>query len=161
MRLTPKTIPVRSKAPAKAPTHMERVLEACAELQSFNGEVPVLRQRIADSAREIFQGVVAGMMVRDGETYLSATVCTTDDPLRAKALMEHARSFATQAIEQERQLNFQFSYRLAESEAVYHGLAQPILTTGTIAVLVMVRSSIFAPAEGSAFGVMGNIARMA
>ena len=47
---------------------MERVLEACAELPSFSGELPVLRQRIAESAREIFQAVVAGMMVRDGET---------------------------------------------------------------------------------------------
>ncbi len=75
--------------------------------------------------------------------------------------MEHARSFATQAIEQKRQLNFQFSYRLAESEALYYGLAQPILTTGTLAALLVVRGSIFAPAEVSAFGVMGNIARMA
>src|SRR5260221_3893459 len=162
MRLPPKTIPVRSKATAKAPAPMERVLEACAELQSFNGEVPVLRQRIADLAREIFQGVVAGMMVRDGESCLPAAVCApTDDPLRTKALMEHARSFATQAIEQKRQLNFQFSYRLAESEALYYGLAQPILTTGTLAALLVVRGSIFAPAEVSAFGVMGNIARMA
>ncbi|HZE82051.1 MAG TPA: PAS domain S-box protein, partial [Candidatus Polarisedimenticolia bacterium] len=124
--------------------------------------MPVLRQRIAESAREIFQAVVAGIMVRDGETCLPAAVCTTtDDPLRTKALMEHARSFATQAIEQKRQLNFRFSYRLAESEALYYGLAQPILTTGTLAALLVVRGSIFAPAEVSAFGVMGNIARMA
>ncbi|MGZ4874581.1 MAG: GAF domain-containing protein, partial [Candidatus Angelobacter sp.] len=141
---------------------MERVLEACAELLSFNGELPVLRQRIAESAREIFQAVVAGIMVRDCESYLPAAVCAgADDPASAKALMEHARSFATQAIEQQRQLNFQFSYRLAKSEAIYHGLAQPILTTGTAAVLLVVRNSVFAPAEVSAFGVMGKIARMA
>ena len=66
-----------------------------------------------------------------------------DDPVSAKALMEHARSYATQAIEQNQQLSFKFSYRSAEKEVIYHGLAQPILTTGTAAVLLMVRKSVF------------------
>jgi hypothetical protein len=141
---------------------MERVLEACAELSSFSGELPVLRQRIAESARDIFQAVVAGIMVRDGESCLPATVCAgVDDPANAKALMEHARSFAVQAIEQKRSVNFRFSYRLAESEAIFYGLAQPILTTGVASVLLAVRTTVFAPAEVSAFGVMGNVARMA
>ena len=48
-----------------------------------------------------------------------------------------------------------------KTEAIYHGLAQPILTTGTAAVLLMVRKSAFTPAEISAFSVMGNIGRMA
>ncbi|MGZ7051795.1 MAG: hypothetical protein ACXVJ0_07055, partial [Candidatus Angelobacter sp.] len=92
MRPIPKATPVRSKPPAKAPAAMERVLEACAELVSFNGELPVLRQRIAESAREIFRAVVAGIMVRDCESYLPAAVCAgADDPASAKALMEHAR----------------------------------------------------------------------
>ena len=62
-----------------------------------------------------------------------------------------------QAIEQKQQLSFKFSYRSDENEAVYHGLAQPILTTGTAAVLLVVRNSAFTPAEISAFSVMGNI----
>ncbi|HEY5029699.1 MAG TPA: GAF domain-containing protein, partial [Candidatus Angelobacter sp.] len=162
MRLIPKATPVRSKSPAKATAPLERVLETCAELSSFSGELPVLRQRIAESARDIFQAVVAGIMVRDGESYLPATVCTgVDDPANAKALMEHARSFAAQAIEQKRSVNFRFSYRLPESEAIFYGLAQPILTTGAAAVLLAVRTTVFAPAEVSAFGVMGNVARMA
>jgi PAS domain S-box-containing protein len=161
MRLIPKATPVRSKAPAKALAPVEKVLEACAELSSFSGELPVLRQKIAESARDIFQAVVAAIMVRDGESYLPATVCTgIDDPANAKALMEHARSFAAQAIEQKRSLNFRFSYRLAESEAIFYGLAQPILTTSAAAVLLAVRITVFTPAEVSAFGMMGNVARM-
>ena len=75
--------------------------------------------------------------------------------------MEHARSYARQAIEQNQQLSFKFSYRSDEKEVIYHGLAQPILTTGTAAVLLMVRKSAFTPSEISAFSVMGNIGRMA
>src|SRR6185312_15897085 len=126
MRPRTKASPIRSKAPAKAPVTLEKVLEACAELPSFTGEPPFLRQRIAESAQRIFQAAVAGIMVREGESYLPAGVCTSkDDPANAKALMEHARPFAAQAIEQNRQLNFRISYHSDKSEAIYHGLAQP------------------------------------
>src|SRR6185437_10841466 len=162
MRLTPKAIPVRSKPTAKAPVSMERVLESCAELQSFVGGLPALRQRIAESARDIFQAVVSGIMVREGESYQCVAVCPgAGDPVSAKALMEHGRSYAAQVIEQNQQLSFRFSYRFTQTEAIYHGLAQPILTTGTAAVLLMVRKTAFTAAEVSAFGVMGNIGRMA
>jgi hypothetical protein len=162
MRPISKATPVRTKPPAKAPVSMEKVLEACAGLPSMGGEVAVARQRVAESAREIFKAVVAGIMVSDGGSYLPAAVCTGGgDPASAKALMEHARSFAAEAIEQKRRLNFKFSYRLAESEAIYHGLAQPMVTTGAASVLLVVRNSVFAPADVSAFGMMCNIARMA
>jgi hypothetical protein len=141
---------------------MERVHEACAGLASFTGGLPVLRQQIVDSARDIFQPVVSGMIVREGESYQPAAVCPgTEDLVNAKALMEHARSYARQAIDKNQQLSFKFSYRSDEKEATYHGLAQPILTTATAAVLLMVRKSAFTAAEISAFSVMGNIARMA
>jgi PAS domain S-box-containing protein len=141
---------------------MEKVFEACAELPSFTGELPRLRQHIAESARDIFQPVVSGILVRDGESYHAAAVCPgVGDPVNAKALMEHARSYARQAIEQNQQLSFKFSYRSDEKEVIYHGLAQPILTTGAAAVLLMVRKIGFTPAEISAFNVMGNMGRMA
>src|SRR5438270_5557735 len=162
MRSTIKVSPVRSKAPAKAPPSMEKVFEACAELPSFTGELPRLRQHIAESARDIFQPVVSGMLVREGESYHTAAVCPgAGDPVSAKALMEHARSYARQAIEHNQQLSFKFSYRSDEKEVIYHGLAQPILTTGAAAVLLMVRKIGFTPAEISAFSVMGNMGRMA
>jgi hypothetical protein len=107
---------------------MEKVFEACAELPSFTGELPRLRQHIAESARDIFQPVVSGILVRDGESYHAAAVCPgVGDPVNAKALMEHARSYARQAIEQNQQLSFKFSYHSDEKEVIYHGLAQPIL----------------------------------
>ena len=141
---------------------MENVLEACVQLPSLSGEPPVLRQYIAESARKIFDAAVAGMMVRDGESFLPGAVCTAvDESAGKKALLEHVRSFATQAIEQKRLLNFRFSYRSPDGEAIYHGLAQPMVTTGTAAVLLAVRSSVFSPTEVSAFSVLGNIARLA
>src|SRR5436305_2650925 len=162
MRPTIKARPVRSKAPAKAAVSIERVLKACAEFQSINGELPVLRQRIAESARDIFQPVVSGIFVREGESYHCAAVCpSAGDPVNAKALMDHARSYAAQAVEQNQQLSFKFSYRFTQTECVYHGVAQPILTSSTTAVLLMVRKSAFTSAEISAFGVMANIGRMA
>src|SRR5579864_2358636 len=161
MRLTPKVTAVRPKQTAKAPVPMDSVLEVCAELSS-GGSLPALRQRIAESAGDIFHAVVSGIMVREGETFHSAAVCSgAGDPVDAKALMEHARSYAAHAIEQKQQLSFRFSYRIAQTEAIYHGLAQPVLTTGSVAVLLMVRKSAFTAPEISAFGVMGNIGRMA
>ncbi|MGH9633962.1 MAG: PAS domain S-box protein [Candidatus Angelobacter sp.] len=138
------------------------MLEACAELSSFTGGLAALRQRIAESAGNIFHAVVSGMMVRECETFHSAAVCPgAGDPVSAKALLEHARSYAAHAIEQNQQLGFKFSYRFTQTEAVYHGVAQPILTTGASAVLLIVRKSAFTPAEISALGVMGNIGRLA
>jgi len=95
MRPTIKASPVRTKAPAKAPAPVERVLEACAEMLASTGELPLLRQRIAESVQQIFQAAVAGIMVHERESYLPAAVCTpAGGPASAKALMEHARSFA-------------------------------------------------------------------
>src|SRR5579871_778635 len=98
MRQIPKATTVRTKPAAKAPVPMDSVLEACGELSSFIGGLPALRQRIAESTRNIFQAVVSGIMVREGESYHSAAVCPGgDDSINAKALMEHARSYAAQA----------------------------------------------------------------
>jgi PAS domain S-box-containing protein len=162
MRPTRKTAQVRTKPLSRSSLSMEEVLEACAKLPSLSGDATALRQHIAESAKDIFQAVLAGMMVRHGESYLPGAICTdVDEPAGSKALLEHARSFATQAIEQKRLLNFRFSFRSQEGEVVYHGLAQPMMTTETASVLLVVRDSIFSPAELSAFGVLGNVARLA
>src|ERR1700729_4100586 len=89
MRPTRKTAKARSKAPARASSCMENVLEACVQLPTLSGDPPVLRQYIAESARKIFEAVVAGMMVRDGESFLPGAVCTdVDEPAGKKALLE-------------------------------------------------------------------------
>jgi two-component system NtrC family sensor kinase len=151
---------------------MENVLAACIELASLTGEPPILRRHIAEAARKIFQSLVAGVMLGDGAGLLSAATAAHDaveenapgdknSPASKNALLEHARSFATQAIEQKRLLTFRFSYRSPEGESVHHGLAQPISTTKNAAVLLVVRRNVFSPAEISAFNVLGGTARLA
>src|SRR6478609_3150790 len=172
MRPKPKARKVRSKTPSRASTCMENVLAACIELASLTGEPPILRRHIAEAARKIFQSLVAGVMLGDGAGLLSAATAAHDaveenapgdknSPASKNALLEHARSFATQAIEQKRLLTFRFSYRSPEGESVHHGLAQPISTTKNAAVLLVVRRSVFSPAEISAFGMLGGTARLA
>jgi hypothetical protein len=119
---------------------MENVLAACIELASLTGEPPVLRRHIAETARKIFQSLVAGVMLGDGAGLLSTATAAHDaaeenapadedvpadknHPAGTNALLEHARSFATQAIEQKRLLTFRFSYRSPEGESVHYGLA--------------------------------------
>jgi two-component system NtrC family sensor kinase len=151
---------------------MENVLAACAELANFSGDPPALRRHIAEAARKIFPSLVAGVMVHDGMGLLPAATAAnepadgnapTDTGASAdkNALLNHARSFATQAIEQKRLLTFRFSYRSPEGESIYHGLAQPILTTKNSAALLIVRHGVFSPAEVSAFSVLGSTARLA
>ncbi|HSK43743.1 MAG TPA: PAS domain S-box protein, partial [Candidatus Binatia bacterium] len=125
-------------------------------------EGPALQQRIAESACDLFQVVVSGIMVREGESYHAAAVCPgAGDSVNAKSLMEHARSYARQAVEQNQPLSFKFSYRFTQTESIYHGLAQPIMTTGTAAVFLIVRKTAFTPAEISTFALLGNIGRVA
>jgi len=168
MRPKPKARKVRAKTPSRASTCMENVLAACIELASLGGEPPILRRHIAEAARKIFQSLVAGVMLGDGVAATSVPDSTEEEassdkkhPAGKNALLEHARSFATQAIEQKRLLTFRFSYRSAEGESVHHGLAQPISTTKNAAVLLVVRRSVFSPAEISALNVLGSTARLA
>src|SRR5262245_14677403 len=84
-----------------------------------------------------------------------------DDAAGNQALLSHARSFAAQAIEQQRLLNFRFSSRSADGETIFHGLAHPQRTAQSSSVLLVVRSGPFSPAEVAAFSALGNFARIA
>ena len=163
MRPTIKASPVKSKVPAKAPATMEKVLEACVgAIRPTLGNCHCSGNALRNQLNRFFKLMGPASMVREGESYLPAAVCTrTGELANAKALMEHARSFAAQAIEQNRQLNFRFSYRSDAKEVIYHGLAQPIVTAAAVAALLVLRNSVFASAEVSSFSVMGNIGRMA
>src|SRR5690242_18053965 len=127
MRPKPKARKVRAKTPSRASACMENVLAACAELANFTGEPAALRRHIAEAARRIFPSLVAGVMVHDGSGLLPAAIAATeladrnapgdrDASADKNALLDHARSFATQAVEQKRLLTFRFSYRAPEGE---------------------------------------------
>ena len=161
MRSKPKLAQPRTKTQVLSSACTESVLEACLELSRLNAEPAVLREHIVSSAGKIFEAAVAGMMVRDGDSYLPAAISAEgEDAAGTQALLSHARSFATQAIEQKRLLNFRFSYRSREGEAIYHGLAQPLISAQSVACLLVVRSAAFSPAEVAAFSVLGNVGRL-
>ena len=141
---------------------MERALEACLQLPALRAEPPVLRDHLLNSAGSIFQADLAAMLVREGNSYLSAAVvAAVENKEESESLLSHARSFATQAVEQNRLLNFRFSYRSGEGETVYYGLAQPLVTAEAAVVLLIVRSAAFLPAEVSAFATLGNVGKLA
>src|SRR5262249_18699142 len=121
----------------------ERVLEACLQLTSQASDLPLLREQIVNSAGKVFHAVT-GMMLREGETLRTvATASPAEDGATNQALLSHSRSFAVQAIEQKRLVNFRLSSRSAEGATFYHGLAQPLITAQSMTVLLMVRSGPF------------------
>src|SRR4029077_21190694 len=161
LRPKPKVAQPRTKTQVLSSACTESVLEACLELSRLGAEPGVLREHIVSSAGKIYRAAVAGMMVRDGDSYLPVAVSAeAEDATGAEALLSHSRSFAIQAIEQKRLLNFRFSYRSPEGEAIYHGLAQPLRSRQSVAVLLVVRSAVFSPEEVAAFGVLGDVGRL-
>src|ERR1700742_3543617 len=156
MRQRRKAPPARSRpATARGSASMEKVLEACAQLASLTGET--LRQHMADSAGNIFRADLAGILPQENDGIPSLAINADLDESAKKSLLDHVRPFAAQAIEQKKLLNFRFS----SDETIYHGLAQPLITSGSIVVMLAVRSSVFSVAEAGAFTAMGNIARLA
>src|SRR5262249_26127604 len=152
----PKTSKPSSRTAVRATASLESVLEVCNQLPSISGEPRILREHIAKSARETFHAAVAGVLLREGDIYLPGAIATAEGAGKS-ALLAHAKSFATQALEQKRLLNFKFSYRASEGEVLYHGLAQPLVTAQTVAVLLLVRDSVFTATEVSGFAMLGNV----
>jgi PAS domain S-box-containing protein len=141
---------------------MEKVLEACAQLPLLGGDPAALREFLAEAARRIFTATVAGMLVRSRNDYvLDATAGATKDGAIRIELLSHAKSFAAQAIDQKRLLNFRFSYREEESDRVFYGLALPLVGPQSESALLVVRRTIFSPAELAAFNLLGGTARLA
>jgi len=156
---TPQSNP---RTPARAGALMEKVLEVCAQLPLLGGKPEALREFLVETARRIFAVTVAGMLVREEESHsLSAISTAVKEGVGKTALLSHAKSFATQAIDAQRLLKFRFAYRGAEGEKIYHGLALPIVTSQSAAALLVVRHTLFSPAEISAFNLLGSTARMA
>jgi len=76
------------------------------------------------------------------------------------ALISCAKTFAAQAIQQEKLLTFHFSPEKAVEQS-YCGLALPLLTVQSSLALLIIRKTLFSPAEVSAFRVLGNTLRLA
>jgi PAS domain S-box-containing protein len=150
----------RGRAPAKA-SPIEKVLEACGQLPAVGVNEAVLKEFIAETARKVFVAALSGILARQGEAYsLEAVSAASKEGPGSSALLSHATSFASQAIEQNRLLNFRFSYRDGGVEHAGHGLALPLVTRHSAAALLLVRRTVFSPAELSAFTVLGNSAKM-
>src|SRR5579863_1165294 len=140
---------------------MEKVLEACSQLPLLSGDQPALRSYVAETARDTLQALVAGMLVREDETYILSSVSSESSADHAtSSLISHAKAFAIQAIQKKRLLNFSLTSS-AEIETAYHGLAGPLITSQSATVLVVLRSKTFSSDEVSAFELLGNIARLA
>ena len=140
---------------------MEKILEACVQLRTIHGGPAELHAFVAETARKIFGATVAGVLQRESDSYkLSAVSPAVKEGSGKTALLSHARSFATQAIEQKRLLSFRFSYKGTEGQQIYHGLSLPLITAQSSSALLVVRKTVFASAEISAFHVLGEMARL-
>ncbi|HKR95565.1 MAG TPA: hypothetical protein VJW55_09400, partial [Candidatus Angelobacter sp.] len=144
MKTKRKPAQLRSRIQARSSACTERVLEACLHLASLGTGAPGLREEIVNAAGRTFHASVAGMFLREDDGFRSVAIAApTEDAKENQALLSHARSFATQAIEQKRLLSFRFSCKSPDGETIYHGLAHPLVTAQSTAVLLVVRSGPF------------------
>ena len=152
----------RPRVQGRVTDPMDKVLEACTQLAQMSGEPAAIREYVAETARKLFLAALAGILLKeDGQTCTLETVSSAGKESPDKSiLLTHATSFASQAIEQSRLLNFSFSYLEAGKERTCQGLALPLVTTQSAAVLLLVRRTVFSTPELSAFNLLGNTARM-
>src|SRR5215471_5578914 len=148
-------------APRPNSSAFQRVLEACDQLPLLGGDQAALRSYIAETARDTLQALVAGMLLREDETYVLGSVVGEENRDLAKSsLISHAKVFATQALQTKKLLNFSLS-STGEVESAYYGLAEPLITSQSATVLVVLREEAFTPEEVSAFDLLGNVTRLA
>ncbi len=77
----------------KKPDSLEKVLEACGQLSSHRGTATELRRHIAETLREVLDCYAAGIVTRDGESLVVASVAAEDsDKAPASALLDQAKS---------------------------------------------------------------------
>jgi len=146
----------RSQIQARASACTEKVLEACAQLPSLGGEAPVLREYVAESARKIFQAEVAGMLVRDGDNYQLGAVSAAVQPGRVRRPCCLTPNHLPL-----RPPNRRDCLTSGSPTATWKGRKfttdsrNPWLPPSPRFVLLMVRSTVFAAVEVSAFSVLG------
>src|SRR5262249_6461410 len=138
---------------------LDKVLAASRQWQASGAGLKEVRQALAETARRILQASVAGIMVSEHEGYRLASVSAAGK--EENDLLSRARSFASKAIASNQLLAFRFISRDTGVEGRHFGLAQPVATSRTAAVLLAVRAKDFSPAETDAFNLLSSLARLA
>src|SRR5262249_5339396 len=139
---------------------LDQVLAACARLPG--NDVRGLRDHFSETARKVFHTNIAGLMVSDhGVSDMESIAPGAREEAGHANLLPHVQSFALQAIVSKRPLNFHFSYRDAEGDRLYYGLAAPVLTQQSTAALVAVRKAGFPEPDVSVFRALAGFARLA
>lgn len=140
---------------------MEKVVDVCSQLGQMGPDPSIVRDFVAESARKLLTATVAAVLIKTGEGFgLLAVSSAVKEGASKTALMSHAKSFASQAIEQNRATDFRFSYRDSEGEKIYYGVAMPLGLPESGGALMAVRRTVFLPAEVAAFNLLGTTARL-
>ncbi len=141
---------------------LHQVAEVSAELSLLTGDTASVRAHVTEAVRRIFSLTVAGMLVRSGNTYLLDAISSEEDQKTSNAsLVDHAKLFAEQSIDQEVLIGFSFSHKQGHQTMIYHGLAHPLVTSQSAISLVALRPATFSEGEVTAFRILGNMARLA
>ena len=121
---------------------VHKVLEVCAQLSHMTGSQAALRSYIAETARDISQAIVVGTLIKADQAYVLGSIAAEGnvDPTKS-ALISHAKTFAGQAIESKELLSFNLIP--AEIGPSYFGLAEPLLTSQSATVLVVLKRQGF------------------
>ena len=149
-----------AKAPSRASTSMENVLTACVELANLRWRTAGLETACRGSCKKIFQSVVAGMLVLEGD---SAGFLCPKSHSAEKTSIAGACSLLCQPGHRAETGSLRSGFLIAPRKASPSITAwrSPFRPQNTVAVLLVVRSNVFSPAEISAFKVLGSIARLA
>src|ERR1041385_8575765 len=81
-----KSVVSRPPVRGKSSNPMDKVLEACTQLALMSGEPPVLREYVAETARKVFTGAVAGILVRQGSSCALEAVSSASKESPEKAV---------------------------------------------------------------------------
>jgi PAS domain S-box-containing protein len=138
---------------------LDKILAASRQWQASGSGLKNVQQAVAETARKIFQASVAGIMVREHEGYSLASVSAAGK--EDNELLSRTRSFASQALTSNQLLGFRFISRDTGGEGTRFGVAEPVATSRTAAVLLAVRERDFSPAETCAFNLLSSLARLA
>ncbi len=144
-------------AQARSGALLEQALAACAQLPG--ADVKLLREHFAETAKKTFQAGAGGVLIQGQDGYVLAAIAK-GDPHEA-ALLAQTEAFATQAVGDNKLVDFRFSHRDEHGEKLYCGLAYPLVTSQSVAALLVVRRAIFSPGEVLVFRALGGMARLA
>src|ERR1700694_3617879 len=148
-----------NRGPIPSSECLQEVLEACANLP-LKADTVALRDYVAESTRRIFQACLAGILVRENDTYILEPVRFGASTVVQTELVSCAKTCAIQAIHQQKLLDFRFSPEKSEDKD-YHGLTQSLQTGAASTALLVMRKTPFSPNEISAFRVLGHTSRLA